>query len=157
MLGSEAGIAACGPVSRVSRADNDQEPERFSSPPSPPRHERHRRLLLTSVGPSQAGHDDVVKGAGMPAVRVMSRTFEFDAYVIEVQGQTAGIVARDGRGYRFHAATHPFNSLDGRNFASPLQAEKAALALVTVPLNRPRNGGQPRPASPLTRNSLTFA
>ena len=99
----------------------------------------------------------MLKGAGLPAMEVMTRSFEFDAYVIEVQGQTAGIVARDGRGYRFHAATHPFNSLDGRNFASPLQAEKAALALVTAPLNRPRNGGQPRPASHLARRSLTFA
>jgi hypothetical protein len=99
----------------------------------------------------------VLKGAGLPAMEVMSRSFEFDAYVIEVQGQTAGIVARDGRGYRFHAATHPFNSLDGRNFASPLQAEKAAMALATMSLNRPRNGGQPRPASPLPRRSLTFA
>jgi hypothetical protein len=26
-----------------------------------------------------------------------------------------------------------------------------------VPLNRPRNGGQPRPASHLARSSLTFA
>jgi hypothetical protein len=99
----------------------------------------------------------VLKGAGLPAMEVMSGTFEFDAYVIEVQGQTAGIVARDGRGYRFHAATHSFNSLDGRNFASPRQAEKAALALVTEPLNRPRNGRQPRPASHLARRSLTFA
>ncbi len=99
----------------------------------------------------------MLKGAGLPAMEVMSETFEFDAYVIEVQGQTAGIVARDGRGYRFHAATHPFNSLDGRNFASPLQAEKAAMALATMSLNRLRNGGQPRPASHPPRRSLTFA
>jgi hypothetical protein len=99
----------------------------------------------------------MLKGAGLPAMEVMSGTFEFDAYVIEVQGQTAGIVARDGRGYRFHAATHPFNSLDGRNFASPLQAEKAAMALATLSLNRPRTGAQARPASHLPRRSLTFA
>ena len=72
-------------MSRVSRADNDQEPERFSSPPSPSHHERHRRLSLTArPTPSRAGHIDVLKGAGLPAMEVMSGTFEFDAYVIEV-------------------------------------------------------------------------
>ena len=49
------------------------------------------------------------------------------AFIIEVQSQAAGIVVRDGRSYRFHAASHDFNVLDGRDFRSPGEAHKAAL------------------------------
>jgi hypothetical protein len=36
-----------------------------------------------------------------------------DTYIIEVRSQTAGIVVRDQEGYRFFAASHQFNSLEG--------------------------------------------
>ena len=49
------------------------------------------------------------------------------AFIIEVQSHAAGIVVRDGRAYRFHAASHDFNPLDGREFRSPGEAHKAAL------------------------------
>ena len=49
-----------------------------------------------------------------------------DAYIIETRKGAAGIVVRDGRGFRFFAATHALNSLDGRLFATPRAAEYAA-------------------------------
>jgi hypothetical protein len=55
--------------------------------------------------------------------------YEANAYIIEVHGHTAGIVARDGQGFRFHASAHRFNALEGQTFASPREAEKAAAAL----------------------------
>ena len=39
-----------------------------------------------------------------------------DSYIIEVSSQTAGIVVRDTWGYQFVAASHRFNSLEGRIF-----------------------------------------
>jgi len=52
-----------------------------------------------------------------------------DAYVIEVQGVTVGIVARDGDAYRFYASLRLFHPLEGRRFSAPRGAEKAAAAL----------------------------
>jgi hypothetical protein len=49
-----------------------------------------------------------------------------DAYIIETRQGAAGIVVRDGRGFRFFAATHALNSLDGQLFATPKAAETAA-------------------------------
>jgi hypothetical protein len=48
-------------------------------------------------------------------------------YIIETRRGAAGIVVRDGRGFRFFAATHEFRSLDGQLFATPGAAEAAAL------------------------------
>ena len=48
-------------------------------------------------------------------------------YIIEVGSSAAGIVVWDGFGYRFYAAAHRFNSLDGRTFCSPGEAELAAV------------------------------
>lgn len=39
----------------------------------------------------------------------------------------AGIVVRDGHGFRFYAATHAFNSLESQLFESPNAVESAAL------------------------------
>ncbi len=51
-----------------------------------------------------------------------------DAYVIQVSGHTAGIVARDGRDLRFNffAASHQFEAMEGQSFADPLAAERVA-------------------------------
>jgi hypothetical protein len=55
-----------------------------------------------------------------------------DNYIIEIKpeivGATvqAGIVVRDGHRFRFFAATHAFDALDGQLFASPKAAERAA-------------------------------
>jgi hypothetical protein len=47
-------------------------------------------------------------------------------YIIETSKGAAGIVVRDGRGFRFFAATSEFSGLDGRLFATPRAAEAAA-------------------------------
>jgi len=52
------------------------------------------------------------------------------AFIIEVGGRTAGIVAKDERGYRFFSAERFFDSLEGRKFRSARDAERAAKALV---------------------------
>jgi len=51
-----------------------------------------------------------------------------DAYVIEISGRTAGIVARDARdlNFNFFAATHSFNAMEGQRFSDPLAAERVA-------------------------------
>jgi hypothetical protein len=53
-----------------------------------------------------------------------------DTYIIEVGSQPAGIVVRGPDGYRFFAASHRFNRLDGQIFRNPQQAERAARRLV---------------------------
>jgi len=59
-----------------------------------------------------------------------------DNYIIEVRppvsGVTfpAGIVVRDGRSFRFFAASHVFSALEGRRFDSPRTAERAALRCI---------------------------
>jgi hypothetical protein len=61
----------------------------------------------------------------------------FDNYIIEIRPKAmgitvqAGIIVRDGRGFRFFAATHAFNPLEGHLFKNPREAEKAALRHVT--------------------------
>ncbi len=61
-----------------------------------------------------------------------------DAYIIEVRGETAGIVARDGRSFRFYASNNRYNHLEGKAFASPRDAEKAAQDLALT-RGKPRN------------------
>jgi hypothetical protein len=59
--------------------------------------------------------------AGEPAQNAV-----FKAYVIEIDDEAVGIAARDESGYRFHAAEHAFNALDGRLFPSLREAAAAA-------------------------------
>ena len=67
-----------------------------------------------------------------------------DSYIIEIRPKSvgitvqAGLVVRDGRGFRFFAASDAFNSLEGQLFKSPKAAERAALCRVAdVALSRP--------------------
>lgn len=53
-----------------------------------------------------------------------------DTYIIEVGSQPAGIVVRDPGGFRFFAASHQFNRLEGQLFRNAREAERAALRLV---------------------------
>jgi hypothetical protein len=55
-----------------------------------------------------------------------------DAYIIEVGGRTAGIVARDSRddAFNFFAAARAFDSMEGQRFPDPLAAETAARRIV---------------------------
>jgi hypothetical protein len=61
----------------------------------------------------------------------------FDNYIIEIrpasEGVTvqAGLVVRDGRGFRFFAATPAFDRLEGQLFDNPKAAQRAALRQVT--------------------------
>jgi hypothetical protein len=48
------------------------------------------------------------------------------AYIIEVHGRTAGIIARDERSFRFFSSERLFDSLEGRQFRSARDAERAA-------------------------------
>jgi hypothetical protein len=52
-----------------------------------------------------------------------------DTYIIEVGPKAAGIVVRDPDGYRFFAASHRFNALEGRLFRNAREAERAATRL----------------------------
>ncbi|OYU89938.1 MAG: hypothetical protein CFE29_13000 [Bradyrhizobiaceae bacterium PARB1] len=49
-----------------------------------------------------------------------------DTYIIEVSSQAAGIVVRDPEGFRFFAASHRFNPMDGQIFRNAREAERAA-------------------------------
>lgn len=69
-----------------------------------------------------------------------------DNYIIEVRPKSvgitvqAGVVVRDGRGFRFFAATDAFNSLEGQLFKNPKAAGRAALCRVSdIALHRPRS------------------
>jgi hypothetical protein len=57
-----------------------------------------------------------------------------DTYIIEVGSQAAGIVVRDSDGYRFFAATHRFNPLEGQLFRNAREAERAAVELANTGL-----------------------
>jgi hypothetical protein len=52
-----------------------------------------------------------------------------DTYIIEVNSQTAGIVVRNPDGYRFFAATHRFNAMEGQLFRNAREAEQTAFRL----------------------------
>lgn len=54
-----------------------------------------------------------------------------DAYVIEVGGRTAGIVARDSQSHSFNffSASRAFNVMEGQRFSDPLAAERVARML----------------------------
>ncbi len=56
-----------------------------------------------------------------------------DAYVIEVQGNTVGIIVREQQNdgeFRFLSSLRAFNSLEGQVFSGPFQAESAARTLL---------------------------
>jgi hypothetical protein len=53
-----------------------------------------------------------------------------DSYIIEVASEPAGIVVRLPEGYRFFAASHRFNRLEGQVFRNAREAERAARRLI---------------------------
>ncbi|MGY2907257.1 hypothetical protein [Bradyrhizobium sp. URHC0002] len=52
------------------------------------------------------------------------------AYIIEIHNRTAGIVAGDEGGFTFFSADRAFDRLDGRDFRSAREAERAARAVL---------------------------
>lgn len=53
-----------------------------------------------------------------------------DAFIIEVEDTVAGIIARDGRDYRFYASDHRFSQMEAAVFSSAMRAQAAAKALL---------------------------
>ena len=49
-----------------------------------------------------------------------------DTYIIEIGSEAVGIVIHDRGGFRFFAATHRFNPLEGQLFRNARDAERAA-------------------------------
>jgi hypothetical protein len=54
------------------------------------------------------------------------------AYIIEVRNRTAGIVSGDQDGFRFFSSERAFDSLEGREFSTVRDAERAARAMLDV-------------------------
>jgi hypothetical protein len=54
------------------------------------------------------------------------------AYVVEVDGQTAGLAVVEPRGFRFFAATHRAWSIDGQTFRSLAAVNAAAARLMAT-------------------------
>jgi len=42
-----------------------------------------------------------------------------DPFIVEIWGEPAGIVLREGNAFRFHATARPFFELDGIQFSTP--------------------------------------
>lgn len=65
----------------------------------------------------------------------MSQT-QSNAYIIEIHDRAAGIVARDERGFRFFSSERLFDGLDGRQFGSAREAERAVRAVLSTRAQR---------------------
>lgn len=64
-----------------------------------------------------------------------------EAFTIEVAGEAVGIVVAQKRGFRFCASDSRFQHLEGQNFRSVADAERAARDLGrTLPPLRPAVG-----------------
>lgn len=53
-------------------------------------------------------------------------------FVIEIDGDAAGLVVRTGNGFRFYASRATYASVDGSHFRSVAQAENACRRLSRV-------------------------
>jgi hypothetical protein len=54
-----------------------------------------------------------------------------NAYIIVIHDRAAGIITRNERGFRFFSSERLFDSLEGRQFRSAREAERAARALLS--------------------------
>ena len=54
-----------------------------------------------------------------------------NAYIIEIHDRAAGIITRSERGFRFFSSERLFDSLEGRQFHSAREAERAARAVLS--------------------------
>jgi hypothetical protein len=85
-------------------------------------------LVTALYGPSVGVGTFIGPASYLPALETRGWAMS-DSYVIEVSSQAAGIVVRDPGGYRFFAATHRFNRMEGQLFRNAREAERAALRL----------------------------
>ncbi|MBR0969125.1 MULTISPECIES: hypothetical protein [Bradyrhizobium] len=54
-----------------------------------------------------------------------------NAYIIEIHDRAAGIITRDECGYRFFSSERLLDSLEGRQFRSAREAERAVRAVLS--------------------------
>jgi len=66
-----------------------------------------------------------------------------EPFVVEVWGQPAGIVLKEGNAFRFHAVARPFFALEGVQFTTPGAARLAAVRL-QPPRQSPLRESPPR-------------
>jgi hypothetical protein len=52
-----------------------------------------------------------------------------EPFIVEIWGEPAGVVLREGNAFRFHATARPFFELDGTQFTTPGHAKLAAARL----------------------------
>jgi hypothetical protein len=64
--------------------------------------------------------------ARLTDVTAPPQTYSSTGYVVEVGGETAGIVVYGRSGWKFFSSGRPFDCLDGQAFRSPSDAERAA-------------------------------
>jgi hypothetical protein len=100
----------------------------------PPRIDRDRRVF------SQAPliTDSCSLGSSSKPADAGGRSLYVRLICLETRKGAAGIVVRDGRGFRFFAATRDFSSLEGKLFGTPKEAETAAVRHVDGPKPRAR-------------------
>ncbi len=79
------------------------------------------------------------------------------SYVIEVGDDQAGLIIREEgeREYLFHAALNEYSALEGRRFANPLLAERAAIAHSGKPAPSPHLWPRCGGARPMSRSNST--
>jgi hypothetical protein len=63
-----------------------------------------------------------------------------DCYIIEVNSQPAGVVVRNSKGFRFFAASHHFDQMEGKLYRNAGEAERAARHLAKTGLAAPCRG-----------------
>jgi len=61
-------------------------------------------------------------------------------FVVEIEGRGVGVLVAQRSGYKYFAADQSTARLDGRNFASPSQAQNAVSALCEPSAAAPREG-----------------
>ena len=82
----------------------------------------------------------------LPALKQRSRHMS-ETYIIEVASQPAGIVVRNDEGYRFFAASHRFNRMEGQVFRNAREAERLGTQTQPHPRDAPRrHTGNSQPA-----------
>lgn len=63
-----------------------------------------------------------------------------EPYIVEIWGEPAGVVLKEGNAFRFHALARPFFALDGVSFTTPGQARLAAALLQPRPVDGRTSG-----------------
>ena len=92
----------------------------------------HRRLLLLLITFQQQPTRQISKQERRDfGERAVMSQAQSNAYIIEIHDRAAGIVTRDQRGFRFFSSERLFDSLEGRQFRSAREAERAARAVLS--------------------------